>query len=114
MFVLQTAMLVAATGATIEVAMHRRPNVVTTVSLSLWCVVRAMHCLWRALREGPPTMQTAPFPLRMLPAETLQKLLELAQTSEPPPMARSLYQNVISCLPVLTLGLVFQEGSNLS
>lgn len=109
--VLQTAMIFAATGAAIELAMHRRPNIVTTVSLSLWCVVRAVHCLWLALREGPHTLQSTPALLRLLPAETLQRLLETAQTPPPPPMARALYQNAISCLPVLTLGLVFQEGA---
>lgn len=108
---MQTAIIFAATGAAIELAMHERPNLVTTVSLSLWCVVRAVHCLWLALRDGPHTLQSTPALLRMLPAETVQKVLETAQTPPPPPMARALYQNAISCLPVLTLGLVFQEGT---
>lgn len=112
--VTQTAMTFAATGAAIELAMHERPNMVTTVSLSLWCVVRAVHCLWLALRDGPHTLQSTPALLKMLPADSVQKLLETAQTPPPPPMARALYQNAISCLPVLTLGLVFQEGARLS
>jgi hypothetical protein len=107
---MQTALALAATGSVVELATHSRPNTTTMLSLCAWTVVRAGHCLWHALRDGPHSLQTPPAPW-MLPAETLQKLLEAAQTPPPPPMARALYQHALSCLPVLTLGLVMQEGA---
>jgi hypothetical protein len=106
---LQAALGVAAVGAFVELLASRRQSMTTWLYIALWLLVSTTRCLWSLTAETATSGQSPA--LGALAPDMQQTLSTMAAGwQQQQPVQQTFLAHALSCIPVLCLALLFQEG----
>lgn len=110
---MQTAVAVAAGGAVLELLTHRPLATNTAVYLALWGTLAVLRGLWSSLCECPDSVGAPAWLLRSAAGRNLWDGVTTAAGSAQRVDAGVLafLAHLLSFVPVLVLGFLFQEGA---